>query len=200
MLQASLLFWKRLLAFLIDTHGFVRNEYVWCVVNKVIDGEQCTIVWYVDDMKVLHVNSDIVTQQLEVIQQEFGQLLELTTTWGKVHEYLVIRMDFSQPGRVQMTMPNYVKGLHNECLDDLMRGPFTSGATGHLLTVNPYAEKLDATTAELYHYLTAKLLYLSKRTQPDLQLPGSFLTTPVQAPKVDDWKSSVNACAFFATL
>lgn len=38
------------------------------------------------------------------------------------------------------------------------------------------------------HHLTAKLLYLSKRTQPDLQTPVSFLTTCVQSPDVDDWK------------
>ena len=32
--QASLLFWKRLSAFLIDIHGFERNPYDWCVVNN----------------------------------------------------------------------------------------------------------------------------------------------------------------------
>jgi hypothetical protein len=32
------------------------------------------------------------------------------------------------------------------------------------------------------------LLYLSKRTRPDLQTPVSFLTTRVRLPDVDDWK------------
>jgi hypothetical protein len=49
-------------------------------------------------------------------------------------------------------------------------------------------EKLDNETAILYHHLTAKLLYLSKRTRPDLQTPVSFLATRVKSTDVDDWK------------
>ena len=35
--------------------GFEINSYDMCVVNKIIDGSQCTIVWYVDDIKISHV-------------------------------------------------------------------------------------------------------------------------------------------------
>ena len=50
-LQAALLFWQKLSAFLIDKHGFEWNKYDWCVINKMIEGKQCTIAWYVDDIK-----------------------------------------------------------------------------------------------------------------------------------------------------
>ena len=53
-LQAALLFWQKLSTFLIDKHGFEQNEYDWCVINKMIEGKQCTIAWYVDDIKMLH--------------------------------------------------------------------------------------------------------------------------------------------------
>jgi hypothetical protein len=69
-----------------------------------------------------------------------------------------------------------------------MKGLSSSAAAAHLYTVNENAEKLDSETAVLFHHLTAKLLYLSKRTRPDLQTPVSFLTTRVQSPDVDDWK------------
>jgi Reverse transcriptase (RNA-dependent DNA polymerase) len=42
--QASLLFWRRLSTFLIEDLGFDRNPYDWCVVNKVIDDKQCTML------------------------------------------------------------------------------------------------------------------------------------------------------------
>ena len=37
-LQAVLLFWQKLSAFLIEKHGFEQNEYDWCIVNKMIKG------------------------------------------------------------------------------------------------------------------------------------------------------------------
>jgi hypothetical protein len=58
--QASLLFWQRLLTFLIDNLGFAQNQYDWCVVNKVVNGVQCSIVWYMDDLKISHQDSAVV--------------------------------------------------------------------------------------------------------------------------------------------
>jgi len=36
--------------------GFKINEYDHCVANKLIKGKQCTILWHVDDLKILHVD------------------------------------------------------------------------------------------------------------------------------------------------
>ena len=33
--------------------GFEVNLYDLCVTNKIINGKQCTIVWYVDDNKMM---------------------------------------------------------------------------------------------------------------------------------------------------
>jgi hypothetical protein len=38
-----------------------------------------------------------------------------------------------------------------------------------------------------YHHATAQLLFLSSRTQRDIQPVIAFLTTRVQAPNEDDW-------------
>ena len=50
-LQAALLFWKNLSTFLINDQGFKVNPYDWCMVNKDINGKQCTIGWHFDDLK-----------------------------------------------------------------------------------------------------------------------------------------------------
>ena len=42
-LNASLLFWKNLSKYLIEHMGFTLNRYNQCVVNKIINGKQCTI-------------------------------------------------------------------------------------------------------------------------------------------------------------
>jgi Reverse transcriptase (RNA-dependent DNA polymerase) len=186
--QASLLFWKRLSSFLIDKHGYKRNPYDWCVVNKTINGKQSTIVWYVDDLKISHVDTTVVDEQVQLLNAEFGKEMELTIKRGKIHDYLGIQFDFTKQGKVVMTMNDFIEELLKECPDDLMKGTSTTPAAAHLFTINPECDKLDSETATLYHHLTAKLLYLSKRTRPDLQVAVSFLSTRVLSPDTDDWK------------
>jgi hypothetical protein len=86
--------------------------------------------------------------------------------------------------------------LLKELPDDLMKGSLLSGAAAHVYNVNDDVEKLDAETAILCHHLTAKLLYLSKRTQPDIQTPVSFLATHVKCLDVNDWKK-LGQCLHF---
>ena len=37
--------------------GFELNPYDNCIANKQIDGSQCTILWHMDDMKILHISN-----------------------------------------------------------------------------------------------------------------------------------------------
>jgi hypothetical protein len=178
----------KLSTFLVDKHGFERNPYDYCVVNKVINGSQCTIVWYVDNLKISHRSHQVVSEIMQLMKDEFGKDMDLTITCGRVHDYLGIQIDFTKKGKVIMTMFDYIDELLKECPEDLMKGVSSTGASSHLYNINDSAEKLDRETAILFHHLTAKLLYLSKRTRPDLQTPVSFLTTRVKSPDVDDWK------------
>jgi hypothetical protein len=50
---AARLFWERLSRQLVDW-GFTPNPYDSCVVNKMVDGKQLTVVWHVDDLKIGH--------------------------------------------------------------------------------------------------------------------------------------------------
>ena len=38
--------------------GFIINPYDTCVVNIIVNGNQKTITWHVDDLKILHVDAD----------------------------------------------------------------------------------------------------------------------------------------------
>jgi hypothetical protein len=85
-------------------------------------------------------------------------------------------------------MFDFVNELIEETPDELMKGVSTTPVANHLFTINDRAQKLSKDDVEMFHHMTAKTLYLSKRARPDLQLAVSFLTTRVQAPDVDDWK------------
>ena len=59
LLLVAVLFYKKLLKDL-QAKGFVLNKYDPCVVNKVIRGKQCTIVWWVDNLKVSHKEKEVI--------------------------------------------------------------------------------------------------------------------------------------------
>ena len=184
-LQAALLFWKKIQKFFIEKHGFKANRYDSCVVNKDIDGQQCTIGWHMDDIKISHCNAEIAESIVCLLDKEYGKETPLVVTWGKVYEYLGMTIE---DGKVKFYMQDYIKALLAEAPEEIMKGSATTPAANHLFQINPEATKLDMKQAEIFHHLTAKLLYLCKRTRPNLQMAVAFLTTRVQNPDIDDFK------------
>ena len=186
-LRAALLFWRKLTAQL-QEWGFAINPYDWCVANRTINDSQCTIVWHADDLKISHADPDVVTSMIDKLSKVFGMEAPLTVNRGKHHEYLGMNLDFSQEHKVIITMRDYIQGILNEAPDD-MSGTASSPAASHLFMVNNQdPEYLDNRTAELFHTMVAKLLFLSKRACPDIQLAISFLCTRVKNPSTDDYK------------
>jgi hypothetical protein len=188
-LQAALLFWRDLSGFLME-HGFELNPYDECVANKIINGHQCTIVWHVDNLKISHVDPQVTSEVIELLQQKYGtdDGAPLTVCRGKLHDYLGMTLDYSLPGKVVINMDHYVNELLDKVPVDMRNGTSTTPAAAHLYDVNDEAEKLDQEQVETFHTITAKLLFLSKRAQPDLQQAIGFLTTRVKCPDTDDWK------------
>ena len=56
----SALLWYELFAGTLRGIGFTINPYEPCIANKTINGKQCTITWYVDDVKVSHAEEAAV--------------------------------------------------------------------------------------------------------------------------------------------
>ena len=51
------------------------NQYDKCVANKMIEGKQCTLAFYVDDNKLSHVSSKVVDGVLKTIEGCFPGLV-----------------------------------------------------------------------------------------------------------------------------
>lgn len=187
-LKVALLFWK-LLSKTLQQWGFIVNPYDSCVVNKQINGSQCTILWHVDDLKISHREPNVVTSVIKRLNDEFGDKAPLTVTRGKVHKYLGMTIDYSVPDKVVMiSMKDYIKSMLDALSDD-MNGESATPAGNHLFQVNENGVKLDEDKAIMFHHNTAKLLFLCKLTRPDIQPPVAFLCTRVKEPDQDDYKS-----------
>ena len=137
-------------------------------MNKMIDGRQCTIVWDVDDIKISHVDPDMVTEVIEQFELEFGAEVLLTKMRGKVHEYLGMVIDYSTPGKAKFSMVDYVKDMLDE-LPENMSGMLPTPASNHLFKVNKLSAEmlLDEGNSFQFGHNVAKLLFLCKRTRPD---------------------------------
>ena len=79
-LQAALLFWENLSGYLVEELGFIKNPYDGCVVNKAIDGKQCTIIWHVDDLKLSHVKQAVLEGIIKRLNEKYGKETPLPST------------------------------------------------------------------------------------------------------------------------
>ena len=68
--KAALLFWENLSETL-QEWGFNITPYDWCVTNKMINGTQCTMGWHVDDLKISHVESEVVDDILNKLDEMY---------------------------------------------------------------------------------------------------------------------------------
>jgi hypothetical protein len=83
-------------------------------------------------------------------------------------------------------MTDYVWKVLEEMPDD-MDGTATLPAADHLFRIEKDIEILDETRSDFYHATVAKLLFLCKRGQPDIQTAITFLCTPVRQPTKHDY-------------
>ena len=81
----SALLWYKTFKLCLEEDGFKLNKCVPCVANKVVNGKQCTVAWYVDDNKISHVDSKVVDSVIEMIESKFGTM---TKRRGKKHVFV----------------------------------------------------------------------------------------------------------------
>ena len=175
--------------------GFEINPYDWCVANKTINGSQCTIVWHVDDLKISHKESGVVDDIIASLNAEYGKVGKMSVSRGKKHQYLGMTLDFSKEGKFIVDMEDYLKEMISDLPDD-MKGLATTPAADHLFKVRDNVPKLDDEKAELFHHVTAQMLFVAQRGRPDLRTAISFLTKRVQTPDEDDYKKLARAIKY----
>jgi len=185
-LRAALLFWRNLTQAL-NEWGFEINRYEPCVANKNINGKQCTITWHVDDLKISHVDEQVVLSVIRQLNNKYGKVSPLSYNIGKKHNYLGMLIDYSENGHVKIDMRDYITRILDEVPPE-MRGKATTPAATYLFDTNESCAKLSEEEARFFHYLVAKLLFLSKRGRPDIQTAVAFLSTRVKNPDGDDLK------------
>ena len=159
----------------------------------MIDGNQCTVIWHVDDLKISHVDPKVVTWFLNKFQGRYGNIMPVTVTRGKVHNYLGMIIGYRTAGQVKFNMYQYVDDVLENVPSVYKKGiGFATPAPDNLYEVRQEGDEdlilLSKEETEEYHTTTAKLLYLSKRARSDILTSIAFHCTRVRKPDIDDQK------------
>jgi len=93
-LQGALRFWEDL-SYYLTSLGYKRNPYDWCVMNRVIEVTQETVLFYVDNIKLSHVNKEVLLNTVKDVAALYGKIKDLTVTRGDVHDFLGVTFDLS---------------------------------------------------------------------------------------------------------
>ena len=102
----SALLWYDLLSLTLVEMGFQINPYDECVTNKMVNGKQCTILWYVDDLKISYVDSAIIDHMIQEIEKRFRKI---TVMRGRDHKYIGMSISFPGDGTVSIKMTSYIE-------------------------------------------------------------------------------------------
>ena len=174
-----------LLSKILISNGYAKNPLDPCVFNKTVNGIQCTIIVYVDDLMITSTDMKLIDEITEVLRQEFKTI---TVHDGKVHSYFGMSFDFNEPGEVKITMSKYLEELVTTCN---ISGTADTPAANNLFDISETAPKLSKQQSDLFHSHVAKCLYVAKRVRPDILLAVSFLSSRVQCPDTSDWKKLI---------
>ena len=187
-LQASLLWYNRLSEVLLS-NGFEKNAVDPCVFSKGTGDSRCTLCVHVDDLFIIDATSYLTEELVAHLKSEFD---EVKLNSGSVHSYLGMSFNFSVGGTVRICMCHYILTLLAEYE---VTGVAVTPAEDWLFDVRESAPLSDE-QRERFHSAVAKLLFLSKRTRPDILTAVSFLTTRVQKPDTDDLKKLVRGLEY----
>ena len=193
MLKSALLFYRKLRSDL-ESIGFVVNPYDPCVANMEQGGSQLTVVWHVDDLKISHVQKEVVDDMIHWLKTKYedNEIGKVKESRGKTHDYLGMDLDFGTVGEVKVKMINYVKDmLESFPFAKQIQKAVTSPAADNLFRIDENASKIEKERAEMFHTMIAKGLFVCKRARPDIMPTIAFLSTRVREPDEDDWSKLI---------
>lgn len=138
-----------------------------------------------DDLKISHQDTAVVDKVIASLSAEYSKIGKMTVRRGKKYDYLGMTFDFSNDGKFIVDMEEYLDKILSELPED-MNGVATTPAADHLFKMRDSTPKLNKERAELFHCVTAQILFVDQRNRSDLRTAISFLTKRVGEGTTDE--------------
>ena len=187
MIESALL-WYSLYIEVLLKNGFRLNPVDKCVANKIIDGKQCTIGFYVDDNMISHVKTSVVDDVLKLIE---GYFPGLQIQRGRKLDFLGLEVEFTDDGKAWIGtvqyLTNMIETLEEELNTKLEPNIYSTPAANTLFKRTIGSKLLDEKKADIFRRFVPMVLWAMKRSRPDCETAVSFLMKRVSEPRRDDW-------------
>ena len=111
-LIASILYYKKFWKD-IESIGFEVNPYDACFPNRMVNGNQHTFAWHVDNLKSSHVYPKVNNIFHRWLKKTYGSgdIGYVEEICGKVNEYLAMTLDYTEEGKLNIYMRNYLDAM-----------------------------------------------------------------------------------------
>ena len=149
--------------------------------------EQC-IVWYIDDNKISHKDPEVVTEVIEIMKKYFG---DLSVTRSKEHRVLGMNTTIIDDRNLNIDIKEHLHDtidifsqLNSKEIVETVAYP----ARHQLIKAREEFTELSSEKRKDFHSIVAELLWIMKRSRPDLETAIGFLCTRVDKSENNDWK------------
>ena len=188
MLEASLLWYKK---FRRDLEGirFEFNPYNPCVANRTIHKRQHTVRFHVDDVLSSHVDPKVNTKFGAWANETYGKLKPVELHRGKVHEFLGMTLDYSKKGECHLLQDHHINDVVSSWPEDLSKIKHVLTPASNDLLKGGTGKLLCRKEGKTFHSVTAKCLFVSWRSRPDIAPTVSYLSGRVRegVANKNDW-------------
>jgi hypothetical protein len=180
----SALLWYELYISILKRMGFQLNPYDHCVANKMIDGAQCTIGFWVDDNVASHMSNGVLDSVILELEKHVGKMV---VSRGDTHIFLGMLIKFRrEDNALSIDMSEYVKEVIADFPENV-RGSAVNPARKDLFLIEEASSLLNIERSDIFHSLTMKLMYICQRGRVDVQTAVAFLSTRVSKSTEQDW-------------
>ena len=140
-------------------------------------------------MKASHKSHQVNKEFFNWCEMKYGSELNghVKMVNGKIHDYLAMKLDYSNKGKLKVDMKEYVKEMIKDYPSKTRENIECPWST-KLFNVNDNSKSLNNDYKELFHTFVMKCMFLGKRARPDILMGISFLSTRVLNPNEEDWK------------
>jgi len=107
-------------------------------------------------------------------------------TQGKTHNFLGMKIHINKNKIAEILTKDKIEEVI-KMIGKELKGSVSSPATKKLFIVSPATNQVSNKKSDVFHSVTAKLLFITKREKPDIETAISFLTTMVYKRDDDDW-------------
>ena len=115
-----------------------------CIWNKYIIKNQMTIVFHIDDLMIVHLQSQIIAEHVTLINRLNGSKHPMTISWGKAHGCLGVTLDFRLKRGVDFSQYHFTNTLWLDLPVELWGNYRNAPANDHSLEEDKNDALVDA--------------------------------------------------------